>query len=194
MQVIILGGGCFWCTEAVYVRISGVLGVKSGYMGGRRPSPSYESICTGVTGHAEVVRVEFDPAEVSLDALYDVFFATHDPTTLNRQGADTGTQYRSVAFCLGDDQLREARSAAERWSAAHPNAGPVVTEFVLLPAEEPVPSEDRPPEATFWPAEDDHHRYFERSPGAGYCQFVVRGKVEKSQKAYPDLQSGTVLA
>ncbi len=160
------GGGCFWCTEAVFELLPGVKAVVSGYAGGHVPNPTYQQICTGETGHAEVIRIEFDPAVVSYERLVEVFFEAHDPTTLNRQGADEGTQYRSVIFYEDDTQ----KAAAEKGKAAA-QAGfddPIVTEIGPLPK--------------FYPAEKYHQDYFRNNPNQGYCTFVIRPKVNKLQK------------
>lgn len=158
-----LGGGCFWCLDAVYREVPGVLSCVSGYAGGARPSPTYEQICSGATGHAEVVRLTYDPAVVTLTRLLDIFFTIHDPTTLNRQGNDVGTQYRSVIFCA--DAAQRATIEAYVAGIRADYASPVVTEI----------ADDVP----FWPAEEYHQDYFRRNPGQGYCQFVVATKVSK---------------
>lgn len=160
------GGGCFWCTEAVFELLPGVKKVVSGYAGGHVANPTYKQICTGETGHAEVIRIEFDPAVVSYGRLVEVFFEAHDPTTLNRQGADEGTQYRSVIFYEGEAQ----KAAAEQGKAAAQAHfdDPIVTEISPLPK--------------FYPAEDYHQDYFRNNPSQGYCAFVIRPKVTKLQK------------
>lgn len=160
---ITLGGGCFWCTEAVFLRVKGVLSVESGYTNGAVDHPSYEQVCSGQTGHAEVVRVRFDPTVVSLTDLLQVFFVIHDPTTLNRQGADVGTQYRSGIYYQRPEQLAEIRQVLDEANQHH--AGKVVTELQ--------------PEQNYWPAEAYHQRYFENHPEQGYCAFVVAPKVDK---------------
>ncbi|MDC8771399.1 peptide-methionine (S)-S-oxide reductase MsrA [Roseateles albus] len=160
---ITLGGGCFWCTEAVFERVKGVHRVESGYCNGHVQQPSYEQICSGNTGHAEVVRLDFDPAEVSLTELLEVFFAIHDPTTLNRQGADIGSQYRSGIYTHGGEQEAIAREVLAEAQVAH--QGRVVTELQ--------------PERNYWPAEAYHQRYYARNPEQGYCAFVVAAKVDK---------------
>ncbi len=165
-QFATFGGGCFWCTEAVFELLPGVKAVVSGYAGGHVPNPTYQQICTGETGHAEVIRIEFDPAAVSYERLVEVFFEAHDPTTLNRQGADEGTQYRSVIFYEGDAQ----KAAAEKGklaAQAHFD-DPIVTEISPLPK--------------FYPAEKYHQDYFRNNPNQGYCTFVIRPKVNKLQK------------
>jgi len=163
-----LAGGCFWCLEAVYLQLKGVERVVSGYAGGRVPHPTYEHVCTGETGHAEVVRITFDPAAISYDDLLDVFFTIHDPTTLNRQGADVGTQYRSAIYYHDDAQRRAAEAAVARQQQLWDD--PIVTEVA------PVPD--------FYPAEEYHHNYFERNPGQGYCRAVVAPKVAKARSKF----------
>jgi len=165
-----LGGGCFWCLEAVYDDLRGVESVVSGYAGGRVPDPSYEQVCSGTTGHAEVVRITFDPAEVSFRELLEVFFTIHDPTTLNRQGADVGTQYRSAIFYHDDEQKRVAEETIRDLEAEGVWDDPIVTEVVPLTA--------------FYPAEGYHQEYFARNPRAGYCQVVIAPKVSKFRKQY----------
>ena len=167
-EVAILGGGCFWCTEAVYLEVRGVSKVESGYTGGAQPNPTYEQVCTGETGHAEVVRLEFDPAVVSYRDLLEIFFTIHDPTTLNRQGNDVGTQYRSVVFYQSPEQEATARQVMAEM--AHVWDAPIVTELA--------------PAAPFYPAEDYHQNYFAQHPLQGYCAFVVAPKVAKFRKTY----------
>lgn len=167
-DVAILGGGCFWCTEAVYLEVRGVTKVESGYTGGAQPNPTYEQICTGETGHAEVVRLEFDPAEVSYRDLLEIFFTIHDPTTLNRQGNDVGTQYRSVIFYQSPEQEATARQVMAEM--AHVWDAPLVTELA--------------PAAPFFKAEDYHQNYFAQHPLQGYCAFIVAPKVAKFRKTY----------
>ena len=169
-ELATLGGGCFWCLEAVFVELNGVTRVVSGYAGGHVPDPSYEAVCTGRTGHAEVVQVSFDPDVITFRDVLNVFFTIHDPTTLNRQGADIGTQYRSVIFCHGPEQERIARevmAAVERagiWDA------PLVTQL------EPSPA--------FYPAEGYHQEYFARNPGQAYCRAVIAPKVAKFRREH----------
>ena len=160
---ITLGGGCFWCIEAVFQRIEGVKAVRSGYAGGSVSNPTYDDVCSGQTGHAEVVQVEVDPDRISLAAIFDQFFRSHDPTTLNRQGADVGTQYRSVIFyeTPGQRDLAEERKAA----AASLYRDPIVTQ--IAPLEQ------------FYPAEPYHQNYFNTNPRAGYCAMVIRPKLQK---------------
>jgi peptide-methionine (S)-S-oxide reductase len=171
-RVAVLGGGCFWCVEAVYRDLAGVLDVKSGYAGGKTPNPSYKQVCTGTTGHAEVVQVTYDPAAISYADLLRVFFTIHDPTTLNRQGADVGTQYRSVIFAGNDEEAQVARDVMAEIAAAGVYGSKLVTEIARL--------------ENFYPAEDEHDDYFNRNPGSGYCQVVVAPKVRKFRKQFAD--------
>jgi peptide-methionine (S)-S-oxide reductase len=159
------GGGCFWCTEAVFKELRGVRSVVSGYAGGRVAHPSYEQVCSGSTGHAEAVQIAFDPAEVSYEDLLEVFFKTHDPTSLNRQGHDVGTQYRSVIFYHDDRQKHAATKMKERLDREGVFDGPIVTEITKLPE--------------FYPAEDYHQNYFANHPDQAYCAAVIRPKVAK---------------
>ena len=167
-----LGGGCFWCLEAVFQDLRGVTAVQSGYMGGARANPTYAQVCTGATGHAEVVQVQFDPAELDYADLLRVFFTIHDPTTLNRQGADAGTQYRSVIFTHSEAQAATAAAVMAEIADAHVHDGKLVTEVLPAPA--------------FYRAEPEHDRYFERNPYAGYCRAVVGPKVAKFRKVFAD--------
>jgi peptide-methionine (S)-S-oxide reductase len=169
-DVAILGGGCFWCLEAVYLEARGVTKVESGYMGGTVDNPTYEQVCNGTTGHAEVVRLEFDPAVISYRDILEVFFTIHDPTTLNRQGNDVGTQYRSVIFFTSPEQEATARQVMAEM--AHVWDAPIVTQ--LLPPE------------TWYKAEDYHQNYFAQHPLQGYCAFVVAPKVAKFRKTFTD--------
>lgn len=169
-SVAILGGGCFWCLEAVFDQLKGVISVESGYMGGKNPNPTYEQVCDGRTGHAEVVQITFDPSVVSFTEILEVFFVIHDPTTLNYQGNDFGTQYRSVIFHLTPEQKTEAEQVITRLSAAGLWRDPVVT--VITPA------------SGFYIAEAYHQEYFERNPRAGYCAAVVAPKVAKFRKHF----------
>ena len=166
-------GGCFWCTEAVFEQIDGVKGVVSGYIGGEVPNPTYKDVCTGLTGHAEAVEIEYDPAVVSYPKLLEIFFATHDPTTRNRQGADVGTQYRSGIFYHDDEQKRIAEEVIGRLNGMRAFPRPIVTEVTRA--------------ATFYPAEAYHQDYFANNPGQGYCRAVVAPKVDKVQKVFRDL-------
>ena len=169
-EVITLAGGCFWCLEAVYDQIKGVVSVESGYIGGVVENPSYEAVCSGRTGHAEAVRVTYNPEAISCRELIEIFFSIHDPTTLNRQGNDEGTQYRSVIFYHSPDQRQVAETvkAAVAAQGIYPN--PIVTEIVAAP--------------TWYEAERYHQEYFARNPLQGYCQFVVSPKVAKFRKQF----------
>jgi len=167
-ETAILGGGCFWCTEAVYMEVKGVTSVESGYAGGHVDHPTYEQVCAGDTGHAEVVRLEFDPALIGYRDLLEIFFTIHDPTTLNRQGNDVGTQYRSVIFYQSPQQEAMARQVMAEM--AHVWDAPIVTELA--------------PARTFYKAEDYHQDYFRQHPLQGYCAFVVAPKLEKFRKTY----------
>lgn len=169
-QVAVLGGGCFWCLEAVYREMRGVTKVESGYMGGHDPAPTYDNVCAGTTGHAEVVRIEFDPAVISYHDILEVFFTIHDPTTLNRQGNDVGTQYRSVIF--HDSPAQEAMARQVIAEMANVWDAPIVTQ--VQPAE------------TWFKAEEYHQDYFRQNPLQGYCAFVVAPKVAKFRKTFTD--------
>jgi peptide-methionine (S)-S-oxide reductase len=162
-QFITLGGGCFWCVEAVFERLEGVRNVVSGYAGGTTQNPTYDEVTTGRTGHAEVVQIEFDPAQISLDRLLDVFWETHDPTTLNRQGADVGTHYRSIILAHDDAQRAVAEKSKRRAAIRFQDA--IVTELVSL--------------TKFYPAEEYHQDYFKKNPNAPYCAVVIRPKLRK---------------
>lgn len=168
-----LGGGCFWCLEAVYQGVRGVSSVKSGYAGGHLADPSYEQVCTGRTGHAEVVQITFDPAVVSYADLLRIFFTIHDPTTLNRQGNDVGPQYRSIILTHDEEQAATARAVVGEIEAAGLWPGKIVT------AIEPLEH--------FWPAEPEHDDYFNRNPFSGYCRAVVAPKVQKFRKGFSHL-------
>ena len=169
-ETAVLAGGCFWCTEAVFRDVIGVSEVESGYIGGTVENPTYKQVCAGTTGHAEAIRVTYDPTAISLAEIYDVFMGTHDPTQLNRQGNDVGTQYRSTIFPLDDGQKVEAEAAIERWNAEHPGERAVTT------IEGP---------ATWWPAEEYHQEYWEgdgqRNP---YCLAVIPPKLAKLRKSF----------
>ena len=171
-QTIVLGGGCFWCTEAVMKPLKGVLSVVSGYANGHVQNPTYREVCSGRTGHNEVVEVTFDPDEVSLHDLLVVFMTTHDPTTLNRQGADRGTQYRSGIYTSSDEQRQTAEAVVQELTDAATFADPIVTEI------EPLD--------TFYPAEDYHQDYYARNPAQPYCQAVIAPKVSKLRARYLD--------
>ena len=169
-EVATLAGGCFWCLEAVYDEMKGVAAVESGYMGGRTLNPTYREVCDGETGHAEVVRITFDPATVSFRELLEVFFVIHDPTTLNRQGNDAGTQYRSAIFYHSPEQKTVAEEVIASLNAAKLWDDPIVTEVT--------------PASTLYVAEDYHQEYFERNPAQPYCMFVVAPKVIKFRKEF----------
>lgn len=165
-ETLVLGGGCFWCLDATYQLVPGVKSVVSGYAGGSAANPSYEDVCTGRTGHAEVVKIEYDPAQTSVEKLLEFFWKIHDPTSLNAQGDDHGTQYRSIIL-----YANEAQKAAAEKSKAEAQvkfSDPIVTELVPL--------------KVFYPAEDYHQDYFRKNPNTGYCRFVVKAKVDKAKK------------
>jgi peptide-methionine (S)-S-oxide reductase len=169
-EMATLAGGCFWCLEAVFDGLKGVVSVESGYMGGRAPNPTYEQVCGGDTGHAEVVRVNYDPAQVSFKDLLEVFFVIHDPTTPNRQGNDVGSQYRSAIFYHSPQQMSDAGAVIARLNASKLWSGPIVTEVV--------------PASAFFMAEGYHQEYFARNPYQPYCQAVVAPKVAKFRKHF----------
>ena len=171
-EVVTLAGGCFWCLEAVYDELKGVLDVVSGYSGGQVSNPSYKAVCTGETGHAEVVQVTFNPGLISYRELLEVFFTIHDPTTLNRQGADVGTQYRSAIFYHNPEQKAIAEQVIHEMENEKVWAKPFVTELT--------------PFDTFYPAEEYHQEYFKRNPYQGYCMAVIAPKVSKFRKKYLD--------
>lgn len=158
-----VGAGCFWCIEAVYEYLDGIISVTSGYMGGKVENPTYEAVCSGTTGHAEVVQIVFDPEKITYETILDWFWDMHDPTTLNRQGADIGTQYRSAIFYHDEAQRTAAETSLKQAQGSF--AKPIVTEIT--------------PVETFYPAEAYHQNYYARNPSAGYCQFVIRPKLEK---------------
>jgi len=169
-ETVTLGGGCFWCLEAVYDEMEGVVSVESGYMGGQKTNPTYQDVCGGRTGHAEVVQVSFDPAVTPYREILDVFFAIHDPTTLNRQGKDSGTQYRSVIFFHSDEQRAIAEQTIRELNAAEAFSNPIVTEVQ--------------PASTFYRAEDYHQDYFRNNPCQPYCGFVVAPKLRKFRQKF----------
>jgi peptide-methionine (S)-S-oxide reductase len=171
-EIATLGGGCFWCLEAAFKELRGVNAVMSGYAGGKLPNPSYQAVCGGNTGHAEVVQVKFDPAQISYADLLRVFFTIHDPTTLNRQGNDVGTQYRSIILTHSDAQNAEALAVMRELTDAKVWDGKLVTQVEPLTA--------------FYEAEEEHHDYFARNPWSGYCQVVVAPKVVKVRKQFAD--------
>lgn len=169
-ETIVLAGGCFWCTEAVFVRVKGVLDVESGYSNGHVPQPSYEAVCSGQTGHAEVVKLAFDSTVIGLRQLLHIFFAIHDPTTLNRQGHDVGSQYRSGIYCTTPEQERVARHVIAELQAEEVFDAPIVTEVQPL--------------HHYWPAEDYHQDFFARNPTQGYCLAVAAPKVAKLRQVF----------
>ena len=172
-----LGGGCFWCLEAVYQELRGVESVQSGYAGGHAQSPTYEQVCEGTTGHAEVVRIQYDPAVLSFRHVLEVFFSTHDPTTKDRQGADVGTQYRSIILYHNDDQRRIAHDIVAEIEREEIFDAPLVTEI------EPL--------SQFWPAEEHHRNYYRRNPEQGYCAAVIAPKLAKFRKTFEALRVET---
>lgn len=172
-EVAVFGAGCFWCVEAIYQRVNGVIHVESGYAGGHVENPTYRQVTSGRTGHAEVTRVEFDPSVISYEELLEVFWHTHDPTTLNRQGADVGTQYRSAIFYLDDEQKKTAEASLEKTDKSGLWESPIVTEITSL--------------TNYSTAEDYHQNYFNNNPNAGYCSIVIAPKVAKFKKDFPHL-------
>ena len=171
-QQATFAAGCFWCIEAAFLELRGVEKIVSGYTGGQSENPDYKSVCSGSTGHAEVIQIDFDPEVISFDALLEVFWTVHDPTSLNRQGADVGTQYRSAIFYHNDQQREQAEASRQKLTEAGVYDNPIVTEIVPL--------------EQFYPAEDYHQNYFALNPGNPYCQAVARPKVEKVRKLFRD--------
>ena len=171
-EVAVFGGGCFWCTEAVFSELKGVVSVDSGYAGGHTENPTYRQVCSDDTGHAEVVKILFHPDQITYDRLLEVFFATHDPTTLNRQGADRGTHYRSMVLYTGDDQKERAEAFIKELDSSGTKGDPIVTEVVQL--------------ERFYEAEADHKQFYINNPEAMYCQIVIRPKVEKVRGAFAE--------
>jgi peptide-methionine (S)-S-oxide reductase len=167
-----LGGGCFWCLEAVYDQLQGISDVVSGYSGGRVPQPTYQQVCTGLTGHAEVIQIKFDPDRISFKEVLQVFFSIHDPTTLNRQGGDVGPQYRSVIFYHDEEQKVIAEATIAGLEAGHVWDDPIVTQVA--------------PFEIFYPAENYHQEYFQRNPDQGYCRVVISPKVAKFRKQFAE--------
>ena len=172
IETATFGSGCFWCSEAIFERLNGVQSVVPGYAGGSVPNPTYEAVCNGKTGHAEVCQITFDPNEISYDELLRIFWKTHDPTTLNRQGNDVGTQYRSVIFYHSEEQKEKAIHYKEELNKSGAWKDPIVTEIV--------------PIKNFYEAEEYHRHYFERNPYQGYCSFVIAPKVEKFEKVFKE--------
>ena len=179
-EIAVFAGGCFWCTEAVFERLKGIISVMPGYTGGTVPNPRYEQVCTGMTGHAESVRIEFDPKEISYRDLLSVFFATHDPTSLNRQGADVGTEYRSAIFYTTEGQREAAEAFVNELNEQLPRE--VVTELVPL--------------GQFYEAEDYHQQYYDNNAFAPYCQFVIEPKLRKLYKNFGEMlkQAGKAVS
>ena len=170
LQIATFGAGCFWCTEAQFQQLKGVKSVESGYMGGELPNPTYQQVCSGTTGHAEVTNVWYDPREVSFDELLAAFWTSHDPTQLNRQGNDVGTQYRSAIFYHSDEQRQKAQDYKKKLNDEQAYNAPVVTQIA--------------PASTFYKAEDYHQNYYNQNGDQPYCQFVVRPKLEKFRKVF----------
>ncbi|CAG5010348.1 Peptide methionine sulfoxide reductase MsrA [Dyadobacter sp. CECT 9275] len=171
-EVATFGTGCFWCTEAVFESLNGVKKVVSGYAGGQNPNPTYKEVCTGNTGHAECAQITYDPKVISYADLLEAFFRSHDPTSLNRQGNDVGTQYRSVIYYYNDEQKNFAETAKAELDKSGAYAKPIVTEITKAP--------------TFYPAEDYHQNYFAKNPDQGYCAFVIAPKLDKFKKVFKD--------
>jgi peptide-methionine (S)-S-oxide reductase len=176
LQTIVLGGGCFWCTEAVFVKVRGVTDVESGYSNGQTQRPSYEQVCTGTTGHNEVVKLTYDPAQISTRQVLEIFFLIHDPTTLNRQGNDSGTQYRSGIYYTTPEQKQVAEELIGQLNRDKVYGKTIVTEVA--------------PMTNYWPAEDYHQDFFEKNPTQGYCMAVAGPKVEKFRKTFRELVKG----
>lgn len=174
-ELATFGTGCFWCTEAIFQRVKGVVRVESGYSGGHVDNPTYKQVTTGTTGHAEVLRIEFDPSVVTFETLLEVFWHTHDPTTLNRQGADVGPQYRSAIFFHNETQKIKALASRHNTEQAKLWKDPIVTEISPL--------------INYYAAEDYHQNYFNNNPNAGYCNYVIAPKVKKFKEQFPDLLS-----
>jgi peptide-methionine (S)-S-oxide reductase len=170
MKQATFGSGCFWCTEAVFQDVMGVQSVVSGYTGGKIANPTYREVCSGRTGHAEVVQITYDPDVITYDELLEIFWKTHDPTTLNRQGADVGTQYRSVVYYQDEEQKRLAEEYKQKLDESGAFPSPIVTEISPLEA--------------FYPAEDYHQNYYKNNPEQGYCSFVIRPKVDKFKQVF----------
>ena len=170
MEITTLGSGCFWCTEAVFQQLKGVKSVVSGYSGGHVKNPSYNQVTTGTTGHAEVCQIEFDPQQISFEEILEVFFNTHDPTTLNRQGNDHGPQYRSVIFYHNEEQKEIAEKMKHELDSSEQFKNPIVTEITAFDA--------------FYPAEDYHQNFFRNNPAQGYCRYVIAPKLEKFEKNF----------
>jgi peptide-methionine (S)-S-oxide reductase len=175
-EILTLGGGCFWCTEAVFARLRGITSAFPGYSGGKVPNPTYEQVSTGATGHVEVVQLTYDPTVINLRKILEIFFATHDPTTPNRQGADIGTQYRSCIFYHTEEQRREAEAYVRELTEKKTYKAPIITRLEPFKA--------------FYPAEEYHKKYYERNRNVAYSRFVIAPKVEKLEKKYGDQLKG----
>ncbi len=173
IEIAVLGGGCFWCVEAVYTEIAGITAVTSGYSGGHKANPTYYEVCSERTGHAEVVKLEFDPDQITFPEILELFFATHDPTTLNRQGADRGARYRSVVLHTSESQKEQALNFIKELDASGTENGPVVTQVV--------------PFDVFYPAEREHQLFYQNNPGSMYCQIVISPKVAKVRQKYSSM-------
>ena len=171
-EIAVFGGGCFWCTEAVFELLDGVVSVMPGFAGGHVPNPTYPQVCTGRTGHAEVARIEFDPERISYGDLLEIFFSTHDPTTLNRQGADVGPEYRSIVLYTSEEQKQAAEALIAELTEAKVFSDPIVTEVKRLEA--------------FYPAEEYHQQYYRNNAYAPYCQFVIRPKLAKFHQKFSE--------
>ncbi len=171
-EIAVFGGGCFWCTEAVFAELEGVVSVIAGFAGGHTENPTYQQVCGDNTGHAESTRIEFDPGQITYNRLLEVFFATHDPTTLNRQGADRGTHYRSIILYTNDDQKEQAEAFIRELDSSGSKGDPIVTEVAQL--------------ERFYPAEADHQQFYMNNPAAMYCQIVIKPKVEKVQREFAE--------
>ena len=174
-EIAIFGGGCFWCTEAVFSSLKGVNAVMPGYAGGHTTNPSYREVCSETTGHAEVIRIDYNPSQISYDQLLEVFFEAHDPTTLNQQGADVGTSYRSLILSTNESQKDQATAYIAKLDTSGVKGNPIVTEIKEL--------------TTFYDAEPEHMEYYDRNPGNMYCQIVIRPKLEKVKGEFQQLLS-----
>jgi len=172
LEIATLANGCFWCTEAMFSRVKGIKSVNAGYSGGKTSNPSYEQVCTGITGHAETIQIEYDPKVISFEKILDIFWHTHDPTTLNRQGNDVGTQYRSAIFYHDENQKNIAEKSKEELEKEAVFKNPIVTEII--------------PFSNFYPAEDYHKEYYENNRNAPYCSFVIDPKIQKLLQKYSD--------
>ena len=172
LEIATLANGCFWCTEAIFSRVKGIKSVKPGYSGGKTSNPSYEQVCTGITGHAETIQIEYDPKIISFEKILDIFWHTHDPTTLNRQGNDVGTQYRSAIFYHDENQKNIAEKSKIEVEKEGVFKNPIVTEII--------------PFSNFYPAEDYHKEYYENNRNAPYCSFVIDPKIQKLLQKYND--------